>query len=351
MTSPHRRPVVLAVVAALALVVVLAVPAGTGVRVLRGRAGAAVAGRAWTVGLVVRPVSFRGCVLVTATGPSRLAARARGGHGSYRARLVFPAAGTWKLAATAGKTRSSLGSVRVRLAPLVLDQPTGIDSLPDGSLLVVESGLLRLARVDLHDNAVREVASFAKPWGIARAPSGSVYVSDGSLLKRIDAGRPPRIVATADPGVEIGPVAVASSGDVYYSTASALYRLRHGAGTPERIAAGTALASPHGLTVARDGSLLVSDTGDNRVLRVDPTGAVTTFAAVGHPRGLDVAPDGSVFVAAADEQRVVRFGADGGLLGPVGPAFEDVYALTVGTGGTVYAIDIGADTIRRITPS
>jgi DNA-binding beta-propeller fold protein YncE len=343
---------VLAVVAALALVVALAVAAGNGVRVSRGRASVAVAGRAWTVELAVRPASFGGRVLLTATGPTRLVAhaRARGGHGSYRARLVFPAAGVWKLAATAGDARASLGSVRVRLAPLVLDQPTGIDSLPDGSLLVVESGLLRLVRVDLRDDGVRELARLDKPWGVARAPSGSIYVSDRSLLKRIDPGRAPRVVARAEPGVEIGPVTVAPGGDVYYSTASALYRLRQGAVSPERIAAGTQLASPHGLAVAPDGSLLVSDTNDDRVLRVEQSGAVTTFAAVGHPRGLDVAPDGFVYLAAGDEQRVVRFDAAGERLGPVGPAFEDVYALTVGAGGAVYAIDIGADTIRRIPP-
>ena len=63
---------------------------------------------------------------------------------------------------------------------------------------------------------------------------------------------------------------------------------------------------------------------------------------------MDEAGNGAVPVF---PQRVVRFAVNGNRLGAVGPAFEDVYALTVGTGGTVYAIDIGADTIRRITPS
>jgi DNA-binding beta-propeller fold protein YncE len=286
-----------------------------------------------------------------ATGPSRLTARARGGHGSYRARLVFPDAGVWKLSATAGGTRTGLGSVRVRLAPLDLDQPTGIDSRPDGSLLVVEFGLRRLVRVDLRVNRVTELTSFVKPWGVARAASGTVYVSDQGWLKRIDPGRPPRIVATADPGIEIGPVTVAPNGDVYYSTASALYRLPQGSGSPERIAPGADLASPHGLAVTRDGSVLVSDSDHDRVLRVDPAGAVSTFASVGSPRGLDVAPDGSVYVASGAEQRVIHLAASGARLGAVGPAFTDVYALTVAGDGTVYAIDIGANTIRRIAPA
>ena len=51
------------------------------------------------------------------------------------------------------------------------------------------------------------------------------------------------------------------------------------------------------------------------------------------------------------EQRVVHFSPAGERLGAVGPAFMDIYALTVASDGTVYAIDIGADAIRRIPPA
>jgi streptogramin lyase len=341
----------LAVSAAAGLMSALGVSAGSGVHVSRIGGGAATAGRPWLVKLAVRPKSFRGTVQVVATGPRRLSARARGGHGSYRARLVFPKPGVWRLTARAGGARSRLGSVRVRQARLVLVEPTGIDVAPDGSLLIVEFGLRRLVRVDPATGRLTPVVDLVKPWGVSRAASGSTYVSDLGWVKRIDPGRAPQIVATVAPGVEVGPLTVTPAGDVIYSTVSAVYRLARGtAGTPERLAVGTPFSGPHGIAVAADGSLLVSDTGNGLIRRIDPAGSVTTFAAIGSPRGIDVAPDGTVYVAGGEEHRIVHLDASGKRLGTVGPPFNDAYALSVARDGTVYAIDIGADVIRRLSP-
>jgi streptogramin lyase len=327
------------------------VPAAGDVHVSRVGGGAATAGKPLIVRLAVRPKSFSGRVQLNAIGPGRLQAPAHGRNGSYRARLVFPRTGAWTLTARAGSTLSRLGSVRVRPAPLAFDQPTGVAVGPAGSLLVVEFGQRRLLRVDSATGGAIQLAKLVKPWGVAMAPSGTAYVSDSGWLKRIDPGGTPRIVATADPGVEIGPVAVAPDGDVVYSTASAVYRLVDGSGTPQRLAAGTALSGPHGIAVATDGSVLLSDTGNDVVRRIDPAGAVTVFAAVGNPRGIAVARNGTVYVAVAGEQRVVRFSAAGQRLGAVGPRFDDVYALAVAPDGTVYGDDIGAGLIRRVSPS
>lgn len=336
---------------ALGACLVVGVSGGNGVHVTRVGGGSPTAGKSWTVKLAVRPRSFGGRVQLVATGPSRLDVRARGGRGSYQARLVFPRTGVWTLTARAGSALSRLGSVRVRPAPLAFDQPTGVAVTRTGSLLVVEFGQRRLLRVDPATGRAVQVAKLVKPWGVALAPSGSAYVSDLGWLKRIDAGRAPQVVATADPGVEIGPVGVAPNGDVVYATVSAVYRLARGAGPPQQLAAGTTLAGPHGIAVATDGSVLLSDTGNDVVRRIDPAGAVSVFASVGNPRGIAVAPDGSVYVASGDEHRVVHLSASGQRLGVVGPRLYDAYALAVARDGTVYADDIGADLIRRIPPS
>jgi serine/threonine-protein kinase len=306
----------------------------------------------WTLRLTVYPGSFGGSVTIAAAGPGRVSARAVRSRGRYRARLVFPRPGRWRLAATAGRARFRLGTVRVlALAPLVLDQPTGIAVRLDGSLLVVEFGARRLVRVNPSTGRVAPVASFVKPWGVALGPAGSVFVSDQNTVKRIDPGRAPITVASVDPSLEIGPVAVTPAGDLVYATASALYLLRGGkAGAPRQLAAGTALAGPHGIAVAPDGALLVSDTNDNRILRTDGA-TVSTFATLGGPRGIGVAPDGSVYVASGVEHRIVHFTASGQRIGVVGPRFGDTYALSVAADGTVYAIDLGGrGIIRRIAP-
>lgn len=336
---------------ALGACLVVGVSGGNSVHVTRVGGSTATAGKAWTVKLAVRPRSFGGRVQLLATGPGRLTARARGGKGSYEARLVFPRTGVWTLTARAGNALSRLGSVRVRPAPLAFDQPTGVAVDRNGSLLVVEFGRHRLLRVDAATGRAVQVAKLVKPWGVAVRPAGSAYVSDLGWLKRIDAGHAPQVVATADPGVEIGPVAVAPNGDVVYSTASAVYRLPRGSGPPQQLAAGTPLSGPHGIAVATDGSVLLSDTGSDVVRRIDPAGAVTTFAPLGSPRGIAVAPDGSVYVASGDEHRVVHLGASGQRLGVVGPQLYDAYALAVARNGTVYADDIGAGLIRRISPN
>src|SRR5436305_5370130 len=78
-----------------------------------------------------------------------------------------------------------LGATPARGAgPLVLNEPTGIAVEPGGALLVVESGLHRLVRVESSRKVV-PLATFVKPWGIARAPDGTVYVGDDASLLRV----------------------------------------------------------------------------------------------------------------------------------------------------------------------
>ena len=201
----------------------------------------------------------------------------------------------------------------------------------------------RLVRVRPVTGRVTPVATFTKPWGVARAPSGSIFVSDQGSLERIDGNHAPTTVFAAEPGAR---------GRPGRGRPERRRLLRHGvrpvspaAGTARDAGApgaGTAFSSPHGLTIASDGAVLVPDTNNNRILRVDPaTGAVTPFAGLGHPRGIDVAADGSVFVAAADEGRVVHLSAAGSRIAAVGPLFGDPYALALGRDGSVYAIDAG----------
>ena len=167
---------------ALGLLVVGLSGAATPVHVsIRGKPPTAVAGKAWTVRLAVRPASFRGIVRITATGPSRARARATARPGSYRARLLFSRAGRWTLTARAGGSVSRLGSVRVRPAPpqpLAFTQPTAIDLEPAGTLLLVENNPGRVLRVTPATGRVTVlVPSMSAPYAVVRAPSGSVFVS------------------------------------------------------------------------------------------------------------------------------------------------------------------------------
>jgi sugar lactone lactonase YvrE len=305
-------------------------------------------GQPWSATLKVRPSSFRGAVRVTAVGPGRVVARVSRRRNAYRARLVFPSAGRWRLTARAGGSTSQLGSVTVRRLPaLRFAWPTSVDDQPDGSLLVVENGRSRVLVVEPANGRTRELASgFGKPYAALRAPSGTIVVSDGRALKRIDAGGAPQTIATADE--DIGPIAVAPNGDVFYTTGTPLLRLPAAGGAPQTVATG--FIGAHGLAVAADGAVLVSDTGNDRVVRVDPaSGASATLFTTADPRGIDVAPDGTIYVVESESKRVGRYNAGGARLGAVGPVYGDPYDVAAGSGGAVFVVDTAAaGVVRRV---
>jgi serine/threonine-protein kinase len=208
------------------------------------------------------------------------------------------------------------------------------------------------------------VPAIIKPYAIVRAPSGTVFLSLGGQLQRLNGAGPPTTVAEMPAGVEIGPIAAAPNGDIYFSTATQIFRLPGGsrptiriAGTGEAGGGGDGgpalnaqLSSPHGLAVAADGALLVSDRDNNRVRRIDPvTGVISAFAQVGQPYGLDVGSDGTVYVVEGSVNRVVRLSPSGVRLGFLGPAFTIPYDVEVAPGGIAYLLQAGpTGYIRRI---
>lgn len=115
------------------------------------------------------------------------------------------------------------------------------------------------------------------------------------------------------------------------------------------------LNSPGGVDVFDDGSVLVADTYNHRVVRLSPDGEVVeSWGENGKPgRGRDefrypsdvaVAPDGGFFVADAYGYRIKRFDADGQLVEAWGGAFAlGVPGPFNGWFNVVSSIDLAAD--------
>jgi DNA-binding beta-propeller fold protein YncE len=219
-------------------------------------------------------------------------------------------------------------------------QPTSIELEPSGKLLVVEQSVGRIRRLDPATGRTSVVVGgLGHPYALVRARNGTLYYSVAKTIRRVGGGVVAR--STAD----IGPLAAASGGALFYATSRGVFRVG-GA----RLAPGEPLQEPHGLAVAKDGSLLVSDTGGNRVVRVDPGGAATTFGRVASPRGIDVARDGTVYVIDAANRRVRRFAADGSPLGWLGGRLPgDPYDLRSAPNGAVYVLEAGeVGDVRKI---
>jgi streptogramin lyase len=351
------------------LAVLLAAIAAAPVHVsLTGKRVAPIAGRPWTAALAVRPASFRGVIRVSATGPGRVEARASRRGRSYRMRLVFPAAGRWLLTARAGSSTSRLGSVVVRPAPrvpLVLSEPTTVEIEPSGTLLVVENNPGRLLRVDPNAGTVADVVpSLTQPFAVLRAPSGTTYVTSGNELRTVGASGGTTVVAEAEN--QIGPLTLAPNGDLYFSTATRIFRLSGSTGPPVHIAGtgvvggggdggpalGAQFSAPHGLAVGSDGALLVSDTGNNRIRRIDPaSGIITQFADVDFPLGMDVTAGGTVYLADGRAHRILHLSASGARIGYVSPEFGSPYDVEVAPDGVIYVLESGpVGKLQRIAP-
>lgn len=254
--------------------------------------------------------------------------------GRYRARVVFPSPGRWRLGARAGGTRVSFGSLRVLApaVPLTFVWPTSVDVVSNRSLLLVENGAGRVIRVDPATGKTVPVFSVPRAYAVAHAAAGGFFLSAGKSLLRIDAVGNATPVAEADE--DIGPLAIGPNGDVYFATATRIFKV----GSPTPIAG--QLSGPHGLAVTGDGGLLVSDTGNARIVRIDlRTGKVETWAQLGSPRGIDIAPDRTVYAVDGTSDRVVHLTIDGRRLGTVGRVFVDPYAVKAAPDGSVYVID------------
>lgn len=115
------------------------------------------------------------------------------------------------------------------------------------------------------------------------------------------------------------------------------------------------LNSPSGVDVFDDGSLLVADTYNHRVVRLSPEGDVVqswgTHGKPGrgheefrYPSDVAIAPDGGFFVADAYGHRIKRFDTDGRLIDAWGGAFALGFPGPFnGWFSVVSSIDLAAD--------
>ena len=124
-------------------------------------------------------------------------------------------------------------------------------------------------------------------------------------------------------------------------------------------------AGPHGLTFASDGALIVSDTGNGRVRRIDTTTRVVTTIASGleGPFDVEAGADGSVYVAENAGNRVLRVNRTGAVsvvagTGAAGSSGDGGPAAAAAVGGPVglalddaqhalYVVEVGGR-IRRV---
>jgi DNA-binding beta-propeller fold protein YncE len=199
-------------------------------------------------------------------------------------------------------------------------------------------------------------ARLDRPISVAVADDGMIYIADQ---------RNHRVRALLPNGSEL--ITIAGTGDAGYADGDA---------------DSAKFWNPRGLTIAKDGAVLVADSSNHRIRRIKD-GMVTTVAGSGPigalvgghadgdaasarffvPTGLAVDTVGRIWVA-DQENHAVRI-VDDGQVTTIGVPHEEGYFdgsstsahfslptdLAVGSDGSIYVADWGNHRIRRIAPS
>jgi RHS repeat-associated protein len=253
-----------------------------------------------------------------------------------------------------------------------LAAPVGVAVGSDGSTYIADAAVFRIRRVSPSgiitnfagtgmlgsggDNGPATAAQFSQPRSVAFGPDGSLYVADSSNHK-VRRVRPDGII-----------VNVAGNGSAGFA----------GDGGP---ATSAQLNLPFGVAVGADGSVFIADTVNSRIRRVAPDGVITTLAGTGDadfggdngpavmamlslPQGVAVAADGSVMIADSGNNRVRRVLSNGTIVtvagtgssgsgGDGGPAtLADLSAQGVAMrpDGSLLIADVDNARIRRVAP-
>ena len=244
-----------------------------------------------------------------------------------------------------------------------LNTPSAIAFLPDGHLVVADTGshtirkvsqdgamttLAGIENVSGSDDGTASTAKFNAPVGLAVAKDGSVYVAD-TYNDRI------RLIKDN----QVSSIAGSRRG------------FQDGAGAEARF------DTPVGLAVWGD-DVLIADSGNARIRLMDRNGRVTTFAGTGHPDLVDgplgnaafVTPTavttdefGQIFITDGNAVRVIgrrafpfvetlagyrRGFVDGGARSA---RFSRPSGLAVGAGGNLYVSDSDNRVVRALADS
>ncbi len=217
------------------------------------------------------------------------------------------------------------------------------------------------------DGGPATAATLGQPCGVTVDKAGNVYIADGlnQRVRKVDTSG--KITTVAGNGLPL------MSGDGGPATSAGLSFVTTGAGHC-------------GLAVDGSGNLYISDTGDNRVRKVSPSGIITTFAGRGSlgapgfsgdggpatnaelqaPAGLAVDAAGNVYITDTGNGRIrkvdtsgiittVAGNGNGFTLNDGGPALNAQFYtptdVAVDNAGNMFIADFGNNRVRKVNTS
>ena len=202
-----------------------------------------------------------------------------------------------------------------------LNDPRGVAVDANGNIYISDTGNQRIRTVDFVTGKISTIAGTGaagysgdggaatsaridSPRALAIDPSGSVYIADtgNNRVRKVMATTISTFAGTGTAGF---------SGD-------------------GGLAGAAQLSGPRGLVIKSNGNVVISDTGNNRVRQVAPSGIITTMAGTGvggpagdggpatsaqlnFPFGLAVDGSGNLFIADTSNHKIRVIGTDGAI--------------------------------------
>jgi uncharacterized protein (TIGR03437 family) len=274
--------------------------------------------------------------------------------------IVVDSSGNWYIADTSNNRirRVTPAGVITTIEgtgdPAQLNAPRAIAIDSSNNLYIADTG----------NNAVRELTPTGSITSIATGLNNpvSVAVDSQGVVYIADSGNNRIVQVTASGTVSTyakidGPLAVAvdASGNVVAADATQIWSI---ASDGTAISLITGLTSPGGMAFALDGTLMISDTGVNVVRQLSTSGVLTAIAGTGGagfsgdgslalaaqlnaPAGLTVAAKGTILIADSGNNRIRS-------LTPLSAAASEMVALTVVNAASLATGDIAPGEIITI---
>jgi len=221
---------------------------------------------------------------------------------------------------------------------------------PNGAVYVADAGETnRIRKIDTDGHVTTLPGTFDTPSGLAIAPNGDIIVADtgaNAIRKISPAGMVTKLAGGSAAGFRDGPasralfngpigVAVDTVGNVYVAdtyndririiTSQGQVRTLAGGASPgfaDGQGLGAAFDTPCGLVLQADGTILVADTGNDALRRLDKHGHVSTIAHTAQddrtgilrsPIGLAQTWDGFVYISSYSRGRILQMSPTGQL--------------------------------------
>lgn len=321
------------------------------------------------------------------------------GYVLYRRSRPLPTPAGWKANVI---TLAGDGSPRVRDAnpatQSAFSDPFGVAVAADGTVYVADAGESNRIRKITPNGAVTTFAggsegfadglatsaSFNTPSSLAIDSDGNLYVADtgnNRIRKITPEGQVSTVAGDGTAGYRDGPASQAqfngpigiaidergriSVADTYNDrirliTSDGQVSTVAGEGTPGYADGdrNTALFdTPCGIVAATDGSLIVADTGNDRLRKITPDGNVTTLPQqhLSNPIGLALSHDNFLYVTELDRSRVIQIAPDGTLsvvAGDGSERFNQPTAITLSPHNNrpaeLYVADSGNYLVRKL---